>query len=100
MDAEKCSRGRQGVVLKGPMCHAKEFEVYTEASGSLPWLPVDLTYGAFKKILTTKSHLSNGVRMSGSGARHWPCIKSFIGDATCYLSWELLLLTMGDIKMF
>lgn len=28
MEAEKCLRGNLGVVLKGPMGHAKEFEVY------------------------------------------------------------------------
>lgn len=78
----------------------KSLKSIPEASGSLLWLPVDLTYGAFKKTLTTKSHMSNGVRMSGSGARHWPFIESFVGDAMCNLSWELLLLTMGDIKMF
>lgn len=29
MEAEKCLRGRLGMVLKGPLGHGKELEVYT-----------------------------------------------------------------------
>lgn len=85
MDAEKYLRGRQGVLWKGPVCHAKEFEVYTLGQSFTPLATYRITYGAFKKILITTSHLGNGVRMSGSGARYWAFIKSFVGDSMCSL---------------
>lgn len=49
MDAEKYLRGRQGVLWKGPMCHAKEFEVYTLDQWFTPLATCGITMELLKR---------------------------------------------------